>query len=56
VDIAKYIPDGTAKEAFDPVATILLGLQEELGLKVESKKMVLDFWIVDHVERVPGEN
>jgi uncharacterized protein (TIGR03435 family) len=56
VDIAKYIPDGTGNTPFDPVATILLGLQEELGLKVESKKMVLDFWIVDRVEKVPVEN
>jgi len=57
VDVAKYIPDGTAKETpFDPIATIMLGLQEELGLKVESRKMVLEFLMVDHVEKVPVEN
>jgi len=31
-------------------------LQEELGLKLESKKMPLDLLVVDHVEKSPVEN
>jgi uncharacterized protein (TIGR03435 family) len=61
VDIGKYIGDlpkegsGGAGQ-FDPSAMIITGLQEELGLKLESKKVPLDLLIVDHVERVPAEN
>ncbi len=54
INISKYMPDGSAP--FDPVATILTGLQEELGLKLESKKMPLDLLVVDHAEKVPVEN
>jgi len=57
INVSKYIPDGTAKDApFDPVAMIVTGLQEELGLKLESKKMPLDLLIIDHAEKVPTEN
>ena len=57
VNFGKYLPDGSGKEgAFDPISTILLGLQEELGLKLESKKMPLDLLIVDHAEKMPVEN
>ena len=31
-------------------------LQEELGLKLESKKIPLDLLIIDHVEKSPIEN
>ncbi len=54
VNIARYMPDGSTP--FEPVATIILALQEELGLKLESKKMMLDLLIVDHAEKVPAEN
>lgn len=57
INVSKYLPDGSGKEgSFDPISTILLGLQEELGLKLESKKMPLDLLIVDHAEKVPVEN
>ena len=57
INISKYLPDGSGKEgAFDPISTILLGLQEELGLKLESKKVTLDLLVVDHAEKVPVEN
>jgi uncharacterized protein (TIGR03435 family) len=54
VNISKYMPDGSAP--FDPVATIILALQEELGLKLEAKKLPLDLLIIDHVEKIPAEN
>jgi uncharacterized protein (TIGR03435 family) len=61
VDIGKYIADApkegsTGGAPFDPAALIITGLEQELGLKLESKKMPLDLLIVDHVERVPIEN
>ena len=40
----------------DPQALITMVLQEELGLKLESKKMPLDLLIVDHAEKAPVEN
>jgi uncharacterized protein (TIGR03435 family) len=54
MNIAKYLPDGTSP--FDPISTIILAVQEELGLKLESKKMALDLLIVDRAEKVPVEN
>jgi uncharacterized protein (TIGR03435 family) len=57
IDIGKYMADLPQKEgAFDPVPMIVTGLQEELGLKLESKKMPLDLLIIDHAEKVPVEN
>jgi uncharacterized protein (TIGR03435 family) len=32
------------------------GLQEELGLKLESRKVPLDLLIIDRAEKVPTEN
>jgi uncharacterized protein (TIGR03435 family) len=54
VNIARYMPDGTTP--FEPIATIILAMQEELGLKLESKKMAIDLLIVDHAEKIPAEN
>ena len=48
---ANIFRPGRRKEAFDPISTILTGLQEELGLKVESKKVLLDLLIIEHAER-----
>jgi uncharacterized protein (TIGR03435 family) len=54
LNIARYMPDGSSP--FDPVATIIVAMQEELGLKLESKKMPIDLLIVDHAEKIPAEN
>lgn len=58
VDISKYLGDMPKEGSgpFDPTAMIITGLHEELGLKLESKKMPLDLLIVDHAEKVPVEN
>jgi uncharacterized protein (TIGR03435 family) len=52
--MARYIPDGSTP--FDPIATIILAAQEELGLKLESKKIPIDLFIIDHAEKAPIEN
>jgi uncharacterized protein (TIGR03435 family) len=40
----------------DIMPVLITGLQEELGLKLESKKMPLDLLIIGHPEKVPVEN
>ncbi|HEY2017292.1 MAG TPA: TIGR03435 family protein [Bryobacteraceae bacterium] len=65
IDAAKYIPDiaaargdggGGVAAPIDPVSIIMTGIQEELGLKLESRKVPLDLVIVDRAEKVPTEN
>jgi uncharacterized protein (TIGR03435 family) len=45
-----------ARSTSDPGPTIAQALQDQLGLRVESKKGPVDFLVVDHAERVPTEN
>lgn len=57
LSVSKYVPQpGASVETFDIISTIILGVHEELGLKLESKKIPLDLLIIDHVEKVPTEN
>lgn len=56
VNIAKYMPDVSSGAAFDPISMVLTALQQELGLKLESRKMALDLLIVDHAEKAPSDN
>jgi len=61
INVAQYLPEinelhGGRGAALDPIPIIMTGLQEELGLKLESRKMPLDLLIVDHAEKVPTEN
>jgi uncharacterized protein (TIGR03435 family) len=36
--------------------SIAAAVQSQLGLKLESKKALVDVFVVDHVEKVPIEN
>lgn len=36
--------------------TIFTALQEQLGLKLESRKVPVEILVIDHVEKVPSEN
>jgi uncharacterized protein (TIGR03435 family) len=62
VNVAKYAADMAAQgksldgAPADPLTLISLVLQEELGLKLEAKKMPLDLVIIDHAEKAPVEN
>ena len=64
LNLAKYLPEMNEIHAtpggpppIDQIIPILLnGLQEELGLKLESRKSPLDMLIVDHAEKEPTEN
>jgi uncharacterized protein (TIGR03435 family) len=35
---------------------MLRAVQEQLGLKLESKKGMVDILVVDHIEKIPTEN
>ena len=37
-------------------ATIFVAVQEQLGLKLESKKAPADLLVIDHLEKTPSEN
>jgi uncharacterized protein (TIGR03435 family) len=53
-------PDGTTPlaGASDPDAgpSLMVAIQEQLGLKLESKKGPVEILVVDHAEKVPTEN
>ena len=38
------------------ISTILTGIQQELGLKLDNRKMPLDLVVIDSAERTPVEN
>jgi len=54
IDISKYLPD--PNQPVDMLSTVLRGIQQEFGLKLESKKMPLDFVVIDAAEKTPVEN
>jgi uncharacterized protein (TIGR03435 family) len=65
LNLAKYMADfaaahgtggGGGEAPPDPQAIILRGLQEELGLKMEPKRMPIDLVVIDRAEKVPAEN
>ena len=57
IDAAKYMADMQAHGDIppDPLALIVRGLQEELGLKLEPKKTAVDLLIIDGAEKIPVE-
>jgi uncharacterized protein (TIGR03435 family) len=48
-------PDGVPPTASSAGGTIFTAVQEQLGLKLESDKIPMQVFIIDHVER-PSEN
>ncbi len=54
ISVAKYIPQSGA--IADPVSIIQTALEEDLGLKLEARKMPLDYLVVDHADKVPSGN
>jgi uncharacterized protein (TIGR03435 family) len=47
---------GPGAQATDQGPTLILAVQEQLGLRLESKKGMVDFVMVDHVEKIPAAN
>jgi uncharacterized protein (TIGR03435 family) len=60
INVAKYMPDVSKADSsgapFDPTGMIITALQDDLGLKLESKKMPIDLLIIDHAEKIPADN
>jgi uncharacterized protein (TIGR03435 family) len=62
INLMKYMSDfapggrGAGEAPPDPLAIIMRGLQEELGLKLEPKKMPVDLVVIDRAEKVPVAN
>jgi len=54
VNIEKYIADKTTQ--IDMISTILTGIQDELGLKLDNRKTAIDLVVIDSAERAPVEN
>ena len=58
-DIMKYMMDMRPTEGGappDPLAIVIRGLQDELGLKLDPKKTQVDLLIVEKIEKAPAEN
>jgi uncharacterized protein (TIGR03435 family) len=47
---------GAEAEAPDPAPTIFAAVQDQLGLKLEPRKMPVEFLVIDHMEKTPTEN
>lgn len=60
IDVSPYAPqrapEGQPQQPIDIVGLIQTGLQEQFGLKLESKKTVVEILVIDHAERTPTEN
>jgi uncharacterized protein (TIGR03435 family) len=59
VDMTSYLPEGFDHSNAPPPdvqAIVIAAVQEQLGLKLESRKVVLDQIIVDRIEKTPIEN
>jgi uncharacterized protein (TIGR03435 family) len=50
------VPPGPVADDIDNGPSIVRAVQDQLGLKLDSKKGLVDIVVVDHVEKVPAEN
>jgi uncharacterized protein (TIGR03435 family) len=56
IDVGKFLSPTGDNKMMDPLSMIQTGLQEELGLKLEPRKLSLDFLVVDHAAKTPIGN
>jgi uncharacterized protein (TIGR03435 family) len=53
----RWTPDAPAGALADPSGpTLLTAIQEQLGLRLDARKMPIEVLIVDHAEKLPAEN
>jgi uncharacterized protein (TIGR03435 family) len=56
-DAALESPNGANTEAAaEPGPSLFTALQQQLGLRLESRKVAADVVVVDHIEGAPTEN
>jgi uncharacterized protein (TIGR03435 family) len=53
-DLAKYVTPDTPPD--DMFTALCQALQQELGLRVEARKLTLEVLVLDHAEKAPLEN
>jgi len=60
IDVSGYLLDQANSTDGNPpqdlMSLLFKGLQEQLGIKLESKKENVDLLVVDHLEKTPTEN
>jgi uncharacterized protein (TIGR03435 family) len=60
LDASNYVPTepapGQPREHEDETYMVLRALQDQLGLRLEPRKLTIDMLIVEHIEKVPTEN
>jgi uncharacterized protein (TIGR03435 family) len=49
-------PDGLAAPDGDPGPSFLEAIQSQLGLKLEPRKVMVDVFVIDHIEKIPISN
>ena len=49
-------PGEHADAAEEDVPTIFSSVEERLGLRLESKKVMAEYVVIDHLEKMPAEN
>jgi uncharacterized protein (TIGR03435 family) len=54
VNVLKYVPDGSSVPDIEALA--IRAIQAEFGLKIDHRKTVMDFVIVDRSEKEPVAN
>lgn len=58
MDVSPYVAAANAADAgkLDVMGILFTGLQDLLGLKLESRKQSVDVLVIDHAEKSPSEN
>jgi uncharacterized protein (TIGR03435 family) len=51
-----WVPESKQLRDGPPGLTLLVALEEQLGLKIETRKAPVEMLVVDHAERMPTEN
>jgi uncharacterized protein (TIGR03435 family) len=49
-------PDGLAAPDSDLGPSFLEAIQSQLGLKLEPRKVMVDVFVIDHIEKIPIGN
>jgi uncharacterized protein (TIGR03435 family) len=55
-DSSAFTEDGRLSTANDEAPSIFTAIEQQLGLKLERKKIAVDVVVIDHAEKTPTEN